>query len=79
MGLEFEGEVAVVTGGANGIGAAIARELAARGASVAVVDIAQAAGGERMKAWRCARHQVRRRQRDLRGDREGIRRADDPH
>jgi NAD(P)-dependent dehydrogenase (short-subunit alcohol dehydrogenase family) len=53
MPLEFEGEVAVVTGGAAGIGAAIARSLAERGASVAVADISAAASGVRMKAWRC--------------------------
>lgn len=35
---EFSGLVAVVTGGASGIGLATARELAARGASVAVLD-----------------------------------------
>jgi NAD(P)-dependent dehydrogenase (short-subunit alcohol dehydrogenase family) len=36
---EFDGLVAVVTGGASGIGASIARTLAARGASVAVLDL----------------------------------------
>ena len=36
----FEGQVAVVTGAASGIGLAIAREFAAAGASVAVADIA---------------------------------------
>ncbi|WP_439592856.1 SDR family NAD(P)-dependent oxidoreductase [Microbacterium sp.] len=36
--LDFEGLVAVVTGGASGIGAAIARELRSRGARVAIVD-----------------------------------------
>ena len=38
MSGEFDGLVAVVTGGASGIGAAIAAELGARGASVAVLD-----------------------------------------
>jgi NAD(P)-dependent dehydrogenase (short-subunit alcohol dehydrogenase family) len=37
--LEFEGLVAVVTGGASGIGAAIATELRDRGASVAILDL----------------------------------------
>jgi NAD(P)-dependent dehydrogenase (short-subunit alcohol dehydrogenase family) len=40
----FEGRVAVVTGGASGIGAATVREFAAEGASVALLDIDDAAG-----------------------------------
>lgn len=36
---EFEGLVAVVTGGGSGIGAAVAHELADRGARVAVLDV----------------------------------------
>lgn len=52
----FEGRTALVTGGASGIGAACARELAARGAAVTVADlddvgakaVAQEIGG---KAW----------------------------
>ncbi len=36
---DFSGKAALVTGGAAGIGAAIARALAARGAAVAVVDL----------------------------------------
>jgi NAD(P)-dependent dehydrogenase (short-subunit alcohol dehydrogenase family) len=40
---EFSGLVAVVTGGASGIGAAIARRLHERGASVAVLDLDPAA------------------------------------
>ena len=35
---DFEGKVALVTGGASGIGAACCRELAGRGASVIVAD-----------------------------------------
>jgi NAD(P)-dependent dehydrogenase (short-subunit alcohol dehydrogenase family) len=39
MSGEFDGLVAVVTGGASGIGAAIARRLSEQGASVAVLDL----------------------------------------
>ena len=39
MAQEFDGLVAVVTGGASGIGAAIAAELIDRGARVAVLDL----------------------------------------
>lgn len=37
--MEFEGKVALVTGGAQGIGAAAARRFAAEGASVVVADL----------------------------------------
>jgi NAD(P)-dependent dehydrogenase (short-subunit alcohol dehydrogenase family) len=37
--LEIDGAVAVVTGGANGIGRAIARELLVRGATVVLADV----------------------------------------
>ena len=37
--LDFDGLVAVVTGGASGIGAAVGRRLGADGASVAVLDV----------------------------------------
>jgi NAD(P)-dependent dehydrogenase (short-subunit alcohol dehydrogenase family) len=36
---EFKGRVALITGGARNIGLAIAKELASRGADVAIVDI----------------------------------------
>jgi NAD(P)-dependent dehydrogenase (short-subunit alcohol dehydrogenase family) len=42
---DFDGLVAAVTGGASGIGAAVACELAARGARVAVLDLQPPAGG----------------------------------
>lgn len=42
---DFTGRVAIVTGGASGIGAAIARELGARGAHVIVSDLGEAAAG----------------------------------
>lgn len=41
-GTDLEGLVAVVTGGASGIGAAIVSELRARGAQVAALDLAPA-------------------------------------
>jgi 2-hydroxycyclohexanecarboxyl-CoA dehydrogenase len=37
--MRFEGQVAIVTGGASGIGAATCRRLAAEGAKVAVCDV----------------------------------------
>ena len=44
--MRFEGKVAVVTGGARGLGAATARRLAAEGATVVVVDVLRDAGLE---------------------------------
>lgn len=44
MNLDFTGKVAIVTGGAMGIGEATARKLAALGASVAILDIDRDAG-----------------------------------
>jgi NAD(P)-dependent dehydrogenase (short-subunit alcohol dehydrogenase family) len=42
----FDGHAAVVTGGAHGIGRAVACRLAGDGARVAVVDVDERAGGE---------------------------------
>ena len=42
----FDGRVAVVTGGAGGIGAATCRRLASEGATVVVVDVAADAGAD---------------------------------
>ena len=44
MSKDFDGKVAFVTGGASGIGAAVARQLAERGAKVVVADLKLEAG-----------------------------------
>ena len=51
--MEFDDHIAVVTGAADGIGAAIARALAARGARVAALDIRPIANSERIRGWTC--------------------------
>ncbi|MDT4901317.1 MAG: hypothetical protein QOJ78_2247 [Pseudonocardiales bacterium] len=44
--MNIEGSVAVITGGASGLGLATARRLSAAGAHVAIVDLPSAAGAE---------------------------------
>lgn len=39
--MEIKGSVAIVTGGANGIGESVAKYLASNGAKVAIVDMQQ--------------------------------------
>ena len=56
---DMAGKVAIVTGGANGMGQIIARRLAAKGARVAIFDVneealkATAAEAENITAFRC--------------------------
>jgi len=47
--MDFSGKVGIVTGGANGIGAAVARGFVARGGKVVIVD-RDAAAGEALAA-----------------------------
>jgi NAD(P)-dependent dehydrogenase (short-subunit alcohol dehydrogenase family) len=47
----LDGRLAVVTGGAGQVGGEIARGLAARGAKVAIFDIAQAAEGDGVQSF----------------------------
>ena len=59
MKLDFSGQVAVISGGASGIGEACARVLAEAGARVVVADrneaaaraVAEAVGGIALGAW----------------------------
>ena len=44
--MQLEAIAAIVTGGASGLGAATARELAKRGARVVIADISDASGEE---------------------------------
>jgi NAD(P)-dependent dehydrogenase (short-subunit alcohol dehydrogenase family) len=46
VSIDLDGKVALVTGGAHGLGAAVARRLAASGARVAIADVDDEAGRE---------------------------------
>ncbi|OGG54368.1 MAG: hypothetical protein A3F84_09065 [Candidatus Handelsmanbacteria bacterium RIFCSPLOWO2_12_FULL_64_10] len=52
--MNWTGRAAVVTGGASGIGAATAQEFITEGATVAIFDINQAGGEERVRSLQAA-------------------------
>src|ERR1700680_3440725 len=52
--MDIKGKVAVVTGGASGIGRATAEMLAAGGAAIVIADLAEAAGYETVHAIEAA-------------------------
>jgi NAD(P)-dependent dehydrogenase (short-subunit alcohol dehydrogenase family) len=64
-GSRVAGKVALVTGGASGMGAAHARALAAEGANVAITDIAADAGAQLAQELRAAGGEIRFYQHDV--------------
>src|SRR3954447_17595377 len=66
----FDGKVAVVTGGASGIGPGIALELAGRGADVAIADINEERLAETARAVAAVGRQVLTQRCDVRSDAE---------
>ncbi|HIH02029.1 TPA: glucose 1-dehydrogenase [Thermoplasmata archaeon] len=56
-GRRFEGKVAVVTGGASGIGLATAEAFLEEGAKVAIVDISDESGAEAVSGLRAKGHE----------------------
>lgn len=51
--IDWAEEVVVITGGANGLGRLIAETYGMRGARVAVLDVVEPEGLERVKWWKC--------------------------
>ena len=69
--MPFDGTTAIVTGGASGIGLAITEALAARGCSVAVLDLQRSALDEQIERLRGGGVQVRGYECDV-TDRPGV-------
>lgn len=58
MNDRFQGQCALITGGATGLGAAVAKQIASEGGAVAILDINEVAGRETAASiggrfWRC--------------------------